>query len=139
MKLILIIVFLNSISFAHAVELKAFQSDGCSAFPDGTLEQNNLWLICCFEHDKSYWQGGTYQDRKNADKSLKQCVADVGEPAIARLMLAAVRVGGSPYLPTSFRWGYGWPYPRGYKALTDAEQTRVRAMLRKVSDKHWEN
>jgi len=27
-------------------------------------------------------------------------------------MFVGVRVGGTPYLPISFRWGYGWPYLR---------------------------
>lgn len=43
-------------------------------------------------------------------------------------MLAGVRVGGTPYLPTMFRWGYGWPYPRGYKALTDEERQQIEAL-----------
>ena len=38
-------------------------------------------------------------------------------------MLGGVRVGGSPYWPTQFRWGYGWPYPRGYQALSPDERT----------------
>ena len=40
-------------------------------------------------------------------------------------MLAGVRVGGSPYFPTSFRWGYGWSYPRWYQALTDEEKMQI--------------
>lgn len=106
---------------------RPFESDGCSAFPDGTAHQNDLWLSCCVAHDYAYWKGGTYQERVAADKELASCVAAVGEPAIARLMLAGVRVGGTPYLPTRFRWGYGWPFPRGYKALTPQELTEVEA------------
>src|SRR5690606_15788512 len=101
--------------------LAPFTSDGCSSFPNGTLEQKELWLNCCEAHDYAYWKGGTADERVAADTKLQACVAAVGEPEIARLMLAGVRVGGSPYLPTTFRWGYGWPYPRGYKALTDDE------------------
>lgn len=37
-------------------------------------------------------------------------------------MRAGVGLGGSPYFPTDFRWGYGWSYVRGYKALTDEEK-----------------
>ncbi len=77
--------------------------------------------MCCVAHDYAYWKGGTYQERVSADNELEVCVSGVGEPEIARLMLAGVRVGGTPYLPTLFRWGYGWPYPRGYKALTEEE------------------
>ena len=104
-----------------------FTSDGCSAFVDGTLKQQSLWLPCCQAHDFAYWQGGTYQQRLDADKKMRECVAEVGEPAIAALMLAGVRVGGSPYFPTSFRWGYGWPYSKFYGPLTENERQQVRA------------
>ena len=113
-----------------AEELKPFTSDGCSAFPDGNLAQRELWLACCIAHDLAYWQGGTFTQRKAADGRLAQCVANTGEAAIARLMLAGVRVGGTPYLPTRFRWGYGWPYPRGYKALTPDELAEVARQQR---------
>jgi hypothetical protein len=113
---------------ATAANLQPFTTDGCSDFPNGTLSQNTLWLSCCIEHDYAYWQGGTRQERLAADKALRDCVAAVGEPAIAQLMLAGVRVGGSPHLPTPFRWGYGWPFPRGYKALSEEEREQVRTM-----------
>ncbi len=112
----------------YAAGIKSFTSDGCSAFPDGTLDQQNLWLQCCIEHDKAYWKGGTYQQRIDADERLRTCVADVGKPLIAELMLAGVRVGGSPYLPAQFRWGYGWPYLRGYQALTEEEKAQITAL-----------
>jgi hypothetical protein len=50
------------------------------------------------KHEYAYWQGGTYEDRLVADKQLRQCVSNVGEPQIANLMLAGVRVGGKPIL-----------------------------------------
>lgn len=108
-----ILVF--SSHLAQSDKLKPFTSDGCSAFPDGTLFQQTLWQQCCTAHDLAYWQGGTYQQRLDADLELESCVTKIGEPAIAKLMLAGVRVGGSPYLPTSFRWGYGWKYPKPYE------------------------
>lgn len=112
---------------SFAEEIKPFTSDGCSAFPDGTLEQQELWLDCCGIHDFAYWKGGTYSERKKADEELKICVAAVGEEEIAQLMLAGVRVGGSPLWPTSFRWGYGWSYPRFYGELTAEELAQVEA------------
>ena len=114
---------------AFATELKPFTTDGCSAFPDGTLDQQSLWIECCIRHDLAYWKGGTYDERLEADQSLESCVSRVGEPEIAQLMLAGVRVGGSPYFPTTYRWGYGWPYPRGYKALSKEERLEVQKML----------
>jgi len=128
------ILFLWFLSFnqilmtAESETLKPFSTDGCSMFPDGTLKYQELWLTCCIEHDKAYWRGGTYEERKVADKALQKCVASVGVPKIAALMLAGVRVGGSPYWPTPFRWGYGWSESRGYKALTEEELAAVQAM-----------
>jgi hypothetical protein len=109
--------------------LKAFSTDGCSNFPNGTFEHKELWLACCTEHDRSYWQGGTYSQRRDADKQLRECVAQVGEPAIANLMLGGVRVGGTPILPTRFRWGYGWDYPRWYGPLSDEEKEMIENAL----------
>lgn len=126
---LVIISFILCLAFlserVQADTLKPFTSDGCSAFPDGTFEQKTLWLQCCQQHDFDYWQGGTYQQRLASDNRLQSCVSQVGEPTIAALMLAGVRVGGTPYLPTSFRWGYGWSYPRWYGALSIEELAQV--------------
>lgn len=124
----LTLVFLFLSNKVSTENIKPFTTDGCSVFPDGTIENKELWLSCCTAHDYAYWQGGTYQDRLVADQQLQQCVAKVGEPQIAKLMLAGVRVGGSPYLPTPFRWGYGWFYPRGYKVLTTEEIKQINAL-----------
>ena len=113
-------------------DIKPFTTDGCSSFPDGTFEYGELWLSCCSTHDLAYWQGGTYKQRVDADQELKECVEQVGEPSIAALMLAGVRVGGTPYLPTKFRWGYGWPYLRGYKAVTPEEQRKIETLLKDI-------
>ncbi len=102
-----------------------FTTDGCSEFPDGMPAHRDLWLKCCVAHDIKYWAGGSYNDRLDADLELRLCVQSVGEPAIANLMLAGVRVGGSPWWPTKFRWGYGWPYTNGYSKLTPLEEEQV--------------
>jgi hypothetical protein len=125
MRIVIYFLFALVSASAQAETIEPFTSDGCSAFPDGTFAQQELWLSCCTAHDYAYWQGGTYEQRLTADKLLRQCVANVGEPQIANLMLAGVRVGGSPYLPTSFRWGYGWSYPRFYKPLTSEEKRQI--------------
>lgn len=98
-------------------------------FPDGVLDNSNLWLICCIEHDKAYWKGGTYSERESADKKLRDCVIEVGAPFIAEIMLGGVRIGGSPFWPTTYRWGYGWPGFRGYKPLSENENEQVKARL----------
>jgi len=105
--------------------IRPFTSDGCSAFPDGTPTQKELWLDCCTAHDYAYWQGGSYAQRLDADLELQTCVAEVGKPEIAALMIAGVRVGGSPLWPTSFRWGYGWPYFKWYGELSENEISQI--------------
>ncbi|MDP5238689.1 hypothetical protein Q9Q94_04070 [Uliginosibacterium sp. 31-16] len=118
---------------AHAEAPAPFSTDGCSEFPDGTPSQKTLWRDCCVAHDLAYWAGGSYAERMTADRELERCVGAVGEPAIAALMLAGVRVGGSPFWPTRFRWGYGWPWGRGYKALSHEERKQVEALSPKLN------
>lgn len=108
-----------------ADELRDFTSDGCSAFPDGTPDDEELWHSCCVMHDLAYWKGGSSEEREAADYALKACVEEVGKPDVAELMLAGVRVGGTPWLPTQFRWAYGWPYLRGYKEIGEEESQQV--------------
>jgi hypothetical protein len=70
--------------------------------------------------------GGTAEQRLEVDLRLKACVIEkITNKALAFLMYQGVRVGGSPYLNTSFRWGYGWEYVRKYQPLTVLEQSRV--------------
>ena len=130
------LAFLLPTFITHANEknrLQPFTSDGCSSFPNGTIKARDVWLACCTAHDFTYWQGGTYLERIKADNALKQCVTKVGKPFIAKLMLAGVRVGGTPYLPTSFRWGYGWPFFRGYKAVNDEEKKQIASQIKHIS------
>ena len=108
-----------------AADLQPFQTDGCSAFPDGPSDDRQRWQNCCIAHDLAYWAGGSYEDRLAADEALAECVAGTGEPEIGRLMLAGVRIGGSPFFPTSYRWGYGWLYVRGYAPLNDEEKQQI--------------
>ncbi|AUJ70469.1 MULTISPECIES: hypothetical protein [Pseudoalteromonas] len=132
-KIVIIFSLLFASSHGSADELKPFTSDGCSAFPDGTLAQNELWLSCCTAHDLAYWKGGTAIERENADIALQKCVAAVGQEEVATLMLAGVRLGGLPYLPTPFRWGYGWSYPRRYAELTAEEIEQVNKHMAKLA------
>ena len=125
LRTVFVMLTVAILSTACTSTIKPFTSDGCSSFPDGTFTQSELWLNCCTAHDVAYWKGGTYNDRLTADNNLRMCVKEVGEPEIALLMLAGVRVGGTPYLPTTYRWGYGWSYPKLYGALTNEELEQV--------------
>lgn len=85
-----------------------FTTDGCSLWPDGA------WQGCCVTHDKAYWCGGTAQERREADEALRICVVRHSSATMAGLMYVGVRLGGAPWLPVPWRWGYGWDWPRSY-------------------------
>lgn len=79
----------------------------------------------CRDHDFAYWQGGSWQDRLVADLTMARQVAledGQGNGAarwwafVAVWMLLAVRLGGGPWWPLSWRWGYGRPRWNGYRA-----------------------
>jgi len=120
---------LGACEHAEHVDLADFKSDGCSLFPDGD------YYSCCYLHDVAYWPGGTAEEREHADKALRACVLEItGDPALAETMFHGVRVGGGPELPTSYRWGYGWPFPyrTDYASLTSEERTQVVEKTQKL-------
>jgi hypothetical protein len=122
--LLLAAALLASCASQHS--LRPFTSDGCSLFPDRSPIGKSDWCACCLAHDMTYWRGGTEQERKLADEQFHACLlAATGDRLLADSMLAGVRVGGTPHIPTPFRWGYGWPADRGYKALTRKEKAMV--------------
>ena len=73
-------------------------------WPDGN------WVDCCVEHDIAYWCGGTSEDRCRADRTLEQCVTVKRGAFLATVMYIGTRLGGPAWLPTPFRWGYGWDW-----------------------------
>lgn len=102
-------------------------------FPDGVGSLN--WLDCCVRHDMAYWRGGTAEQRYDADQQLKICVEhSTQDVKLAEFMFQGVRMGGSPYSITSYRWGYGWAHPRFYQALTPDE----RAQAAKLEMVYWQ-
>jgi hypothetical protein len=114
--------------------LSPFASDGCSLFPDSSLITKDDWCSCCFQHDLTYWRGGTYEERQAADARLRDCVLEkTGNAALARLMYEGVRFGGSPYFYNWYRWGYGWSYDRKYQALTSEERRKADALVEEYS------
>jgi len=108
--------------------LDPFESDGCTRFPDGPKEDPERWCFACDCHDFVYWKGGTFAERLAADKQLKTDIRETGHPLAAALAFAGVRIGGSPLLPTPWRWGYGWKqFPRRYRHLSEEEFRLVKA------------
>ena len=117
--------------------LRDFSTDGCSLFPDRSLDGKKDWCHCCVLHDLAYWRGGTAEDRHEADRALKTCVRDEsGSPALATVMFLGTRLGGGPYLPMSFRWGYGWPFAKPYGQLKPDEQALANALQRRHLDQN---
>lgn len=125
------VLLISTTNPATAGELKDFRSDGCSLFPDGTLQQQDLWCECCVAHDIAYWQGGSRNQKKQADQALRQCVKrKTGNIPLADTMYYGVTLGGSPAFPTWYRWGYGWLYGRGFRPLSPHEKQQVEEKLR---------
>jgi hypothetical protein len=81
-----------------------FTTDACSLWPDST------WGHCCVAHDVVYWCGGSSDERAEADDALGACVSEEFG-GMGPLMKHGVRGGGVWWLPTPWRWGYGWGYP----------------------------
>jgi len=86
-----------------------FTSDGCSMWPDST------WVDCCVNHDIAYWCGGSAADRRRADDALRECVAERSSELMGILTWVGVIMGGIPWQPMPWRWGYGWSGLRGYE------------------------
>ncbi len=81
-----------------------FVSDGCTGVPDGEVRD------CCEVHDLAYFKGGTFSERRTADKRLYKCVKAKGGTRYAitaLIMYLGVRVFGTAWLPTKARWGFG--------------------------------
>jgi hypothetical protein len=135
--ILFIAVSLFTIGTASAADLHDFTSDGCSLFPDGNFKDRALWCDCCLAHDISYWRGGTKEDRKHADETLRDCVLErTGSKALADLIYDGVRAGGHPVFPTWYRWGYGWKYGKSYAPLTEQENQQVERKLKAYYVKH---
>lgn len=75
--------------------------DGCSG------GVSRLWRLvtgnrppfewCCDEHDLAYDEGGNPDDRRLADRRLRECVAMSGHPVVAWIMWIGVRIGSWPF------------------------------------------
>ncbi|MBN1662565.1 MAG: hypothetical protein JW943_03080 [Deltaproteobacteria bacterium] len=122
---------------ANTTKLVPFTSDGCSLFPDGTPEDRGKWCDCCEKHDLAYWQGGSAEEREQADATLRDCVlARTRNKQLAEAMYIGTRAGGHPNFPTWYRWGYGWPYGRGYQPLSGKERLQVKKRLADYAKRH---
>ena len=102
-------------------------SDGCSGGMSATYTKLEMlhpifgktlpWRQCCVVHDKVYYYAGSRTEKQQADTALKNCVSEiVGNKILGIVMQDAVFIGGVPYFPTTYRWGYGEDF-RGTEQL----------------------
>ena len=86
-----------------------FKSDGASFFPD-VVDGVNIYPAA-LRHDIRYWSGlpGDKEARFLADLKLAQDVVLLckGSVELATKIFLGVRVGGTEWLPTTWRWGFG--------------------------------
>lgn len=117
--IIILILFVINISLfisnKENNKLNNFTTDWCSYFPNWTFYNKDIWFECCTEHDKTYWDWWTKNQKNKADLELKECVSKKWFPIIWNLMEIWVKIWGIPYLPTSFRWWYWWEKFRNYQ------------------------
>lgn len=95
-----------------------FTWDGCSG---GVSALSNFFLRDvdwedgngCLTHDYAYWRGGTFKMKMNADNELYNHIVKIGHSKIyAYLVWITVVIGGLPFIPAPWRWGYGYPFPQ---------------------------
>lgn len=106
--------------------LKPFLTDYCTGYAEGTRQKPDLWKHCCVEHDLYFWAGGSRDDRKQTDLRLRHCVEATGEMEVARLIYAAVTIGGaSPIRFKTKEWGHAFEKRERYLSLTQQETALV--------------
>lgn len=125
----------------HSVaELAPFSTDGCSMFPDGTPSDRTKWQSCCIVHDEAYYKGGPAKLKKQADSQLRSCIAEKsGSTWLAGAVYYGVRIGGTPALPTPWRWGYGWKYDpmNGYRDIPQNQWAAAQSQVQKYQANPW--
>lgn len=123
--LLLISLLMSSYAFAVTSKVRDYETDGCTAYSDGTFEKPKLWQHCCKMHDLYYWAGGTSAERDSTDKKLKACVALTGETMQAEVIYLGVRIGAmSPMKFGGKQWGNAW----------SSEETRNKKLSLKEID-----
>jgi len=108
------------------LKLNDFQTDGCSAYPDGFPHTNEYeWLHCCIAHDMAYWVGGTKLEKVVADQHLNQCVSEATNQTHGTIMELGVALGGTPFINTTWKWGYGWNKSLHFSELDDSHKEKI--------------
>lgn len=89
---------------------RPFVYDGCTFFLDSLFTSD--FTEACSVHDMAYWYGGTGEERKNADKKLREDLKKTGTFGyiVSYPAYIAVRLFGDSLLTKSVHahWGFGW-------------------------------
>lgn len=110
------------------VPVESFSSNGCSGFREAQF------FTCCFVHDFSYWAGGSWTDRRRADKTLRRCIIDIGKDyARGDIAYLLIRLGVVPgYVGIDDGWGRAWrgdkrksPVRERFTPLTTEQKSTV--------------
>lgn len=123
------VLFVGQSSFAQE-ELAPFETDFCTGYIEGTLDNPEAWKLCCVEHDMFFWAGGSKEDRKKADLNLRACVEESGHPKHAALIYYSVRLGS--YSPIKFsgkKWNFGWPFRPTHQELSNDDLDQIEDHL----------
>lgn len=98
-----------------AANLPPPHEDGCSG-GISWVYRNVFGIVpkyehCCNKHDDPYGRGGTPTEKVKADVEFFWCVKDEGGNAIvASMYFVGVTIGGQPFFPFGWRWGYKLDY-----------------------------
>ena len=80
-------------------------------------------------HDWHYWQGGTWRERRTADRELYSCIRQTKTWWTSGIRYIGVRLGGVGIFPTSWRWGYGWKWPRSHAPEKDTSPVTLQSQV----------
>jgi hypothetical protein len=112
---------------------KPFASDGCSVIQPvyEFFGATPPAAAFCRLHDVDYWAGGPLRDYVRANREVRQRTSAAGYPVLAWIRWLGVTLGGWPFLPTPWRWGFGWHFGRWrlFRALEQADRTRRDAEM----------
>lgn len=112
--------------------LQSFLTDGCPHIQGSiSYPKEDQWKLCCVEHDKAYWKGGSIEERQKADSDLHACITERGAPEAARLIYYSIRSAHKN--PMSLPWGYGWILPRNSAPHSPHEIAEVKKMEQTIS------
>ena len=111
------------------MELRGFQTDLCTMFPEGTVNRPGVWKDCCIYHDLKYWIGGTKKEQYEADVKLRECVRSKTNWFYAGLMYKGVRLGHYSPIKNKYQWGWGWHKKGWFGQLNKDQLDKAKSLI----------